>query len=619
MKLPVSVGGSPELQPVQVGGREQIRAQPPLNLVLWMMDDTGRSQMPSYDDFNRWPGTYPHASMPRLAGFITEGIRFTQARVDARCAPTRAAIFTGRQGHRTTLHPDGTGVGDVIANTPDTNSPFHIGIVAEQNPWPGLVRASGAPHGTGMFGKYHLYEYQPDVVTGEGILSTRLNPRAIVDEAGFDVAHECLRLGNGQPLYGFFNFPYSYTDADVHEVYYAGDFEGDLPPGALPLPEGDVYSPALMYKKATYYIDECVAAGKPWIIDWEMNLIHDLLPAMEPVQLMVDPANPDGVEVALFSCYTQAELIPDAAGNNGETVDGGYDRFGQPDDDPTTGVYGPSGQVHVEWRRARAALEVVDTLAGMLNDYVKVNHPQEYARTLWMHYSDNGELQRAATPLETPEFTDLSSGPGTPYYNCIPPTTTGEVSATVSELYHVYSDAKGTTKDEGILTPLIVWGGPLSSDVRGQDCARYVDACDFYPTILDIVAPGWRATLGATELAKIDGESFYESFWNLAAPSKQFTTHCVFEPGYVDDVAQEVTLYDFSIVGTESTVSSEGYKFRRIFETGETAQTYQMFNLATDPKETTNVASGGSAADVLASAELLGLHQAFFGQPFVIP
>jgi arylsulfatase A-like enzyme len=618
LKETVQAGAS-VIEPVQVGGREQIHAQPPLNLVLFMMDDTGRSQMPQYDDLNRFPASYPYPSMPRLDGFVADGIRFTQARVDARCAPTRAAIFTGRQGHLTTLHDWGTGVGDVIANTPDTNDPFHVGITAEQNPWPGLVRSSGATHLSAMVGKYHLYEYQPDVVEGEGILSTRINPRAIVDEAGFDEGHECLRLGAGAPEYGFFNMPYTYTDADDYEVYYAPGFDGDLPPGALPLPEGDVFSPALMYKKATYFIDACVAAGKPFIIDWEMNLIHDLLPAMEPVQVLVDPANPNGVSVTLFTCYDREGLVPDAAGNNGETTDGGFNRLGEPDDSPITGIYGPSGQVHVEWRRARAMLEAVDTLTGRLNDYVQTNHPQAYASSLWMHYSDNGMLQRAGTPLETPEFTALSAGSGTPYYNCIPPTTTGEVSSDPAELYHVYEDAKGSTKDEGILTPLIVWGGWLPDAVRGQDCDRYVDACDFYPTILDAVAPAWRWTLSAADMAKIDGTSFFGSFTDLTAASKQFTHHCVFEPGYVSSTAQEVTSYDFSIVGTESTTSSEGYKFRRIFETGVQAQDYQMFNLATDPKEQTDVSSGGSAEDIAAAAELLPLHQAFFGQPVVVP
>ena len=596
---------------------------PAYNLVLFMMDDTGRSQMPMYDDLNRWPtpvvaASYPYPSMPFLTGKAdTDGIRYTQARVDARCAPTRAAIFTGRQGHRTNKHTYGTGVGDVIANTPSTNEPFHIGITSAQNPWPGVARRSGVDHGIAMFGKYHLFNYAPEPVPGEGVLSARINPRAIVDEAGFEEGHECLRLGDGSPEFGFFNFPYTYTTETTQQVFTAGsDPEDDLP-------EGDVFSPALMFARATSYIHECLTAvpPRPFVIDWEMNLVHDILPAMEPIQALVDPITGSN-NVTLFTCYTRDELIPDSAGNNGETNAGGYFADGTEDLSGTNplAVYGPEGQVHTEWRRTRAALEACDTLADKLDEYVRVNHPEAYEQTIWMHYSDNGALNRANAPLETKEFESFGTGiSGDPYFNCIPPTTTGEVSSTVSELYHVPEDGKGSTKDEGILTPLIVWGEPIPAGVRGMDCGRYVDACDFYPTILDIISPNWRDFITVEEYGFIDGVSFFGSMFDLSDQGKQFTHHCIFEPGYVHTTTQEVTLYDFSLIGTAASTAAEGYKLRRVFETGETAQTYELYNLATDPKETINVVSGGSAADEAARDELLDPHKDFFGQPNVTP
>tara|TARA_E500000305_G_scaffold108357_1_gene110547 strand:- start:6102 stop:10247 length:4146 start_codon:yes stop_codon:yes gene_type:complete len=616
------------------------QAGPPANnLVLFMMDDVPRSMIPYYDAENRWPGVadnFPYPNMAHLDGDVLgRAMRFTQARVNARCAPTRAAIFTGRQGHRTPLHTYGTGIGDVLGNTPNPatypqQDPFYEGIKSGQNPWPKIATDSGVQHGIAMFGKYHLFDYSGPG-GGSGALSNRNSPRDIVDEAGFTESHEALLTNTsgdpGEPDYGYFSYPYIYTTQSDQTTYFAGD----------DLPEGNIFSPALMYKKITYFINECVSAGKPFVVDFETNLPHGLWPQLAQNHLLVDPANPSGRSVQLHSTYTQAELVENARGTNGETDEGGWNASGTSYEDDNGGApyvfvdrdsepylsypYGPEGQVHTPFRRFVAMMEAVDTLTKEIENYIQVNHPDAYALTTFMHYADNGGDKSVLEPMTTTEFRGLGSGfPLDPWYNSFPPTSDGTTGGTQ---YHIADDAKGSTKDEGILTPLLVWGPLIPTALRGTDCDRYIDAMDFYPTILDIISPNWRDFVTTDDYAKIDGVSFYDAFGTGSSAGKAITSHCVFQPGYIHTVTTEYYEYDMSVVGSSESGAAEGYKVRRIYAKNypngpvTQGQAYEMYDLSVDPGETNNIAASGVQADIDARVILLDYHQSFFGQPKV--
>ena len=231
-----------------------------MNVVAIMLDDAGRSQFPMYDDLNRWPEGYPYPSMPFLDSIhSTEGLRFTNARVSPRCAPTRAAILTGRMGHRTLSHRNGTGVGDVPSFTPANQIPYFEGILPVHNPWPAVAKSAGTQHAIATFGKYQLFAYQNEFSAS--------NRRAPVDIAGFDESHEFVRSGTGAPGFGYYNYPYYYSSGD-------GLGDSALDPYVGP------FSPTHLYTEVVAWVDDQVAQGKPFFVNWWANMPHGVLPAL---------------------------------------------------------------------------------------------------------------------------------------------------------------------------------------------------------------------------------------------------------------------------------------------------------------------------------------------------
>ena len=567
------------------------------NLVLFMMDDVSRSTTPFYDGENRWPGSFPYPAMPWLnADVKPRALRYTQARVNNRCAPTRHAIFTGRQGHRSYQHPNGTGTGDVLGFTTTGQVPFYVGLTKEQKPWP--IVAAGSGHRCAMFGKYHLFNYSQ----AGGTLTNRNNPRAVVDDCGFYESHEALLTNTsgspGDPDWGYYSYPYVYTDRSTQT-------SANQPSSA----SGGDFSPALMYEKITTFIKEAVDAGKPFVVDYELNLPHGNWPQLAQTHELRDPFQTRNVQ--LHTTYTQAELVEDPAGNNGETGDGGYFADGTLDGSGTDpdAVYGPEGQVHVPWRRYLALMECVDRLTREIEEYIETRFPDEYANTTFMHYADNGGDLSVLNPLETTEHALL----GANYANVFPPTSDGTTSGTQ---YHAFADAKGSTKDEGILTPLLVWGAAVPPALKGTDCDRYIGAADFYPTILDLIKAEWRVGYGST--SPLDGVTFADTFTSGSATGGPlYTSHLGFETGYSNGPSTPLDDYDFSVVGTADSPAAEGYKLRRWYEDGVQVETYELYDLAADPDESNDLYASALAApasaDGLALIELMGYHTTFFG------
>jgi len=550
-------------------------------------------------------GSFPYADQPHLeSDVVPRALRFTQFRVDARCAPTRSEIYTGRQGHRTNAHPFGTGIGDVLGNVTTGQFPFYKGITPDQNPWPAVAAGSG--HLKGMFGKHHLFNYSQ----AGGTLTNRLNPRAIVDELGFDESHEALLTNTsgtpGEPDYGYYSYPYVYTTRTAQSEYISGT---DLPGEGTT----NIFSPALMYNKITNFIKDAVDAGKPFVVDYEMNLPHGNWPYLATTHELKDPFQTRNV--SMHTTYTQAELVDDPAGNNGETGDGGYAAnstiavpvvdAGEP--------YGINGQVHLVFRRYIALMECVDKLTKEIEEFIETNYPDEYAKTTFMHYADNGGDTSVLTPRTTTEFAAL----GATYANVIPPTSDGTVSG---DQYHIAEDAKGSTKDEGILSPLLVWGAAIPPALEGTDCDRYIDGCDMYPTILDLIKPEWREQHGIEQY--IDGVSFADAFrTGSATGTKLFTHHVVFQTGYAHGPTTVLDNFDMSVVGTTASTDGEGYKLRRHYEESVTADNFDLYDLSADPDESNDLfaladAEGATTARGRALLELMVYHTNFFGEPY---
>ena len=154
----------------------------------------------------------------------------------------------------------------------------------------------------------------------------------------------------------------------------------------------------------------------------------------------------------------------------------------------------------------------------------------------------------------------------------------GGVTVTPAETEQVTSNAplragKGTHYEGGVRVPSMVrWDGHVvaggSSDVR-------TSMLDVYPTILDIAgaaAPAGQAQDGQSVLGLLDG----------SATDLPGDTHYMHYPAYVTKTKS----------GSEMRITPSSWIWQgdwKLIYTYET-QSYELFNLATDPYETTNLA-----------------------------
>ncbi len=113
---------------------EQGADQP--NIILIMTDDQGWAQVGFHGN--------PYIKTPTLDRLATESTEFTQFYVEPKCAPTRAALLTGRHGYR-------SGVVDTYLGR--TLMAPEAETLAE------LLSAAG--YATGIFGKWHLGDNYP--------------------------------------------------------------------------------------------------------------------------------------------------------------------------------------------------------------------------------------------------------------------------------------------------------------------------------------------------------------------------------------------------------------------------------------------------------------------------
>ena len=113
------------------------------NIILIMTDDQGWAQLGSHGD--------PVLQTPRLDAMAAESVEMTRFYVSPVCAPTRAALMTGRYNYR-------TGVVDTYLGRA-MMAPEEL-TIAE------ILRDSG--YRTGIFGKWHLGDNYPQRTVDQG-------------------------------------------------------------------------------------------------------------------------------------------------------------------------------------------------------------------------------------------------------------------------------------------------------------------------------------------------------------------------------------------------------------------------------------------------------------------
>lgn len=113
------------------------------NIVLIMTDDQGYGDLSIHGN--------PYLKTPNIDGLATRGVRFDRFFVSPSCAPTRAALLTGRYHLR-------TGVWGVTRGKETMRS--------EETTIAEILRAAG--YRTGLFGKWHNGEQYPYTPQGQG-------------------------------------------------------------------------------------------------------------------------------------------------------------------------------------------------------------------------------------------------------------------------------------------------------------------------------------------------------------------------------------------------------------------------------------------------------------------
>ena len=129
------------LLPLACGPADEAPDRP--NIILIMTDDQGWAQLGSHGD--------PVLQTPRLDALAAESVEMTRFYVSPVCAPTRAALMTGRYNYR-------TGVVDTYLGRA-MMAPDEL-TIAE------VLGASG--YRTGIFGKWHLGDNYPQRTVDQG-------------------------------------------------------------------------------------------------------------------------------------------------------------------------------------------------------------------------------------------------------------------------------------------------------------------------------------------------------------------------------------------------------------------------------------------------------------------
>ena len=566
-----------------------------LNIVLVNFDDAGRSQFGWYSEFNRWPSaSHPYAKTPWIDSKIAQGVRFTNARVAARCAPTRACNLTGRQPHISSVHPHGTGVGNIPQQDGLTAEyPVTEGVTADMNPWPKVV-SELTNHYLLHVGKVHCSAHDFN-----GTAAIEREPFSqICTEMGFHRAFKTeLGIQNipSEPFRGYTGFDARRIDADGTETV--------LDPGSDYITTWELDQ--IEADLAAVWAED---AQRPFVLHWWTNSPHQVMPAVEV------STTPGWGLTARTATFTQQELIPGVRSADGKvsydvindefagdfvTYGPGYDEDGLPSSPFEPGdldyPYGPNGAVSVVWRRHLAQLESWDAYLQSFDNWLETNYPDQHARTIYIIHCDNGEQDVAVVPYKDGAFTLLG-----PEYSVLPPTSDGTVTG---DTYHDPDQAKDTVFDEGILTPLVVFGEPLPEAVRGTDSSILTDATDWHPTMLDLLRPGWESALSATERGKIDGESWAPGLWDADFLGREYSLHQIYKPS----PAPEGSLNRIQ----RCVIDREGFKLMRAYEEALSQDEWFLFDTANDPGETTNLYSDIAYEDKL--KELRGVYNQLIG------
>ena len=450
----------------------QARAGAP-NVLLVLFDDVG------FSDFGCYGSSIKTPTIDRLAGL---GLRYTGFHTTAMCSTTRAALLTGRNHHS-------VGVG-CLANF-DSGFPGYRGKIAKEA---GTLAEMVRPHGyrNYMVGKWHVTPLTEAGATGpfDGWPLARGFDRfyGFMDAETDHYAPELVRDNSGIDAPGTFESGYHLTaDLIDQSIQFLAGHIAERPdaPWLLWLAFGACHAPHQAPCELIRSYDDVFKDG--WDAERDRRIARQKAAGIVPDSTRLPPRN-DGVQA--WSSHTADER-----------------RF------------------FIRLQSAYAAmLDHADQHLGRLVGFLE--QTSMLANTIVLVTSDNGASQEGG-PLGYVN----SAGPRNSRTESF-----AEKLARIDEVGgpkshsnfpHGWAMAANTplrrykqnTHGGGIRDPLVIaWleGIPARDELRHQ----FAHACDFTPTLLDLLGIEPPAEINGVRQMPIEGTSFAGSLKDPTAPSK---------------------------------------------------------------------------------------------------
>ena len=424
-----------------LSGQAAATAQRP-NILLVLADDLGYTDLASYGS---------EISTPTIDALAQQGVRFTNYHSAANCAPARAMLLTGVDGHLAGV----PNIPEMLAPEQQRHAHYQGALGSNVVTVATLLEAAG--YHTYMAGKWHL---------GAG-------PGQLPSERGFERTVALADSGAD-----------NWEQRPYLPIYDKANWYADGEKFTLP---DDFYSSRFLVDKTIEFIDSNIDDGQPFFAYLPFQAVH--IPVQAP-QEFIDRymgVYDEGWAVLRERRLARAidlGIVPEGAGmvrmsttGDWEALDGAQRRY----EAKRMAVY--AGMV-----------EAMDFHLGRLLDYLKQRG--QYDNTIIIFTSDNGA--EASGSVDPHAFADRRLTDSLGYridydtlglrgsYNSISPSF---ASAAASPLaYYKFYAGEG-----GMRVPLIVAGASLA--VQGELIRAFSFVTDITPTVLSfagVAPPGAR-------------------------------------------------------------------------------------------------------------------------------
>ncbi len=408
---------------------------PPPNIVLFLADDLGFSDLASYGG---------EINTPNLDTLARQGVRFSNFHVAANCAPTRAMLLTGVNNHR-------AGVGNIIEMIPDEfrDSPAYQGTLSTHTVTiAALLRDAG--YHTYMAGKWHL-GHSPELLP-----SARGFDRTIaLADSGADNWEQKPYL----PIYEQAN-------------WFADGERFDLP--------DDFYSSRFLVDKIIGFIDSNAGSEAPFFAYLPFQAVH--IPVQAPRSFIdrYEGVYDDGWEVLRTKRYKAAQALGLVPANSAMKPMASTESWQNLE--PETKRYQAKRMAVYA-----AMVEAMDFHIGRLIQHLK--DTDRYDNTIFIFASDNGSEGSGAGVEPIPannlmlslmDYNDDYENLGLKSsYGTIGPNFASAAASPLS-FYKFY------VGEGGLRVPLIIAGEPLTLSDPNSIIDAFSYATDIVPTILQL-------------------------------------------------------------------------------------------------------------------------------------